>query len=290
MKSALTLVILVVLLSSHINCTMVTDGQYIIAHSDNHREAYITWRQARERSLIHNGMTLVHFDAHHDMDCLVEEYYELWLSTYSLPAEKVKGITNATFIDAAVNEGLINEIWWVMPDYLYWEQHFDSLDTFVSQGEPALFYKYVRFYDCQKEGHISCYLMDIHDVAPTLPTLDKYIKTNVRVHFVTIDMLPHFKEEILLDIDSDYFINDSDILLYPHYFFEEENLNPWISVDEFMEALQNIRIKSRVVTIAVSSHYTHQDYHYLSWVITERIKEYLSGIYNNEQTKSFSIV
>ena len=290
MKSLLVLMILVFILSSQIHCTMVSDGQYMIAHSDNHRDAYITWRQAREKGIICNGMILVHFDAHHDMDCLVGEYYEQWLSSYTLPPQEVRGTTNATFIDAAVNEGLIREIWWVMPDYMYWGDHFDSLDTFTKQGEPALFYKYVRFCDCQKEGHVMCYLMDIHDVAPPLPTLDKYTKTDALVHFVTIDMLPHFEEEVLLDIDTDYFINGSDVLLYPEYFYEEGNLNPWISVDEFMAGVINTQMRSRVVTVALSSHYTHEEYHYLSWVLVECITEYLSGVYSNEKWESFSVV
>jgi len=270
---------------------MITDSQYIIAHFNNHRDAYIYWRIAREKNLINDHMTLVHFDAHHDMDCMVGEYYEKWLSTFTLSPREVKGITNATFIDAAVNEGLISEIWWVMPDYMYWGQHFDRLETFVIQGEPTLFHKYVRFCDCQKEdGHIVCILMDVHEVAPPLPTLDKYTKTHARVHFVTLDMLPSFDEKVLLDVDTDYFINLLDIPLYPDYFHEDGNLRPWISVERVMDVLTDIKIRSRMVTIAVSPHYTHEEYHCLSWVITERIAEYLSEIYSLKRKENFSMI
>lgn len=291
MKRVLALVALTILCISQINCTMVTDGQYMIAHFDNHRDAYIYWRIAYEKGLIHDNMILVHFDAHHDMDCLVGEYYEQWLSTYTLSPREVKGTTNATFIDAAVNEGLVSEIWWVMPDYMYWGQHFDQLDTFTCGGKPTIFHKYVRFCDCQKDnGHIVCTLMDVHQVAPPLPTLDTYTKTHARVHFVTSEMLPSFEEEVLLDIDTDYFINLLDIPLYPDYFYKDERVTPWISVEDVMNVLTDTGIRSRVVTIAVSPHYTHEEYHYLSWVMAERVADYLSKIYSLNGRQYFSVI
>jgi hypothetical protein len=262
----------------------------MVAHFDNHKDAYIFWRIAYEKNLIHDDMTLVHFDAHHDMDCVIGVYYEQWLSTYMLSPQEVQGTTNATFIDAAVNEGLVEDIWWVIPDYLYWGQHFDQIETFVNQGEPTQFYKYVRFCDCQTQGHIVCTLMDIHQVSPPLPTPDKYNKTSARVHFVTLDMLPHFEEEVLLDIDTDYFINLLDIPRYPDYFYEGEELRPWTTVEKVITVLEDIGIKSRVVTIAVSPPYTHEDYHYLSWVVAERIGEYLFTIYSTSERRSFSLM
>lgn len=291
MKRVIGSVALIFIFSSQITCILVTDGPYMIAHFENHKDAYIYWRMAREKMLMHDNMTLVHFDAHHDMDCMVGMYYEEWLSTYTLSPREVKGITNATFIDAAVNEGLVSDIWWVMPDYLYWGQHFDQVETFVNQGEPTRFYKYVRFCDCQKEGnHIACTLMDVHQVAPPLPTPDKYTKTHVRVHFVTLDMLPRFEEEVLLDIDTDYFINLLDISRYPDYFYQDGFVRPWTSVEKVMKVLTDTQIKSRVVTIAVSPAYTHEEYYYLSWVVAERIGEYLFRVYNSFKRRSFSVM
>lgn len=284
MKRVIGSLALILIFSSQITCILVTDGPYMIAHFDNHKDAYIYWRIAHERNLIHDNMILVHFDAHHDMDCVIGIYYEQWLSTYMLSPREVKGITNATFIDAAVNEGLVKEIWWVMPDYLYWGWHFDQLETFVRVGEPRQFYKYVRFCDCREEGgHIACTLMDIHHVSPPLPTPDTYTKTHARVHFITLDMLPSFEEEVLLDIDTDYFMNKLDIARYPAYFYDDGDLRPWISVEKFMDALMNTGIKSRVVTIAVSPSYTHERYHYLSWLLAEHLEMYLSEIYSKRE-------
>jgi hypothetical protein len=299
MKRAVGCIVLMLLFASQIHCILIAYNPYMVAHFDNHRDAYIYWRQAYQKCLINEKMTLVHFDAHHDMDCLIGDYYDAWLSTYHLPPEEVKGFTNATFIDAAVNEGLVSEIWWVMPDYMYWGEHFDQLETFEYRGEPRQFYKYVRFCDCEREqSHIVCTMMDVHEVAPPLPTLDTYTKTDARVHFVTLDMLPHFDKEVLLDIDTDYFINFLDIERYPDFFYKDEKLNPWTTVDTFMEGITRIQIRSRVVTIAISPAYTHKDYHYLSWVVAERVNEYLSKIYHSgtfvsEYTfinKRFSIV
>lgn len=293
MKRILSFIVLVFIFSSQVQCVLIRHDPYdpyMIAHFDNHGDAYIYWRQAYQKNIIHDNMTLVHVDAHHDMDCLVGVYYEQWLSTYHLPPEYVEGFTNATFIDAAVNEGLISEIWWVMPDYLYWELHFDKVETFVQQGEPRRFHKYVRFSDCVREGnHVVCTLMDVHQVAPPLPTVDLYNKTHARVHFVTLGMLPHFDEEVLLDIDTDYFINVLDIARYPDYFYENGELHPWISVDQFMKNIMILKIRSRVVTIAVSPPYTHEEYYYLSWMVAERVDEYLSTLYTT-RGKKVSIV
>ncbi len=290
MKWLLSAVVLAVILSSQAQGVLITEGPYVLSYFENHRDAYISWRQAHEKNIIQEGMTLVHIDAHHDMDCVVGLYYEQWLFTYPLHAQDVQGVTNATFIDAAVNEGLISEIWWVMPDYLYWGEHFDEVSTFISQGEPRQFYKYVRFCDCElQEGHVVCTLMDIHEVAPPLTTLDRYEKTQARVHFVTLEMLPHFEEEVLLDIDTDYFINTLDISRYPDFFYKDGNVMPWISVDQFINILKEKEVKSRVVTIAVSPPYTHEDYHSLSWVVVERVEEYLSEIYSTKK-KIFSMI
>ncbi len=171
---------------------------------------------------------------------------------------------------------------------MYWGTY-DDLETFVYQNSPKPFHKYVRFCDCQNEGgHIACTLMDVHQVAPPLPTIDLYKNTGVRVHFITIGMLPQFEKEVLLDIDTDYFINVQDISEYPSYFHEGDSVKPWISVETFMDVIKNTKIRSRAVTIAVSPPYTPEEYHSLSWFLAECIDEYLSGIYER-RTQRFSI-
>jgi hypothetical protein len=287
MKKALVFVVLLFFLSSQVTGVVLNENPntpYMVCHFDNHREAYIYWRMAREKGLIDNNMILVHFDAHHDMDCMVEDRYTQWQSTYNLGPEEVKGFTNGTFIDSAINEGLVSEIWWVIPDYMYWGEHYDQLETFISGGEPRKFYKYVRFCDCEKTDHVECTLMDIHDVSPLLPLVERYTITNARVHFVTVDMLPRFDKEILLDIDTDYFINKADIDRYPEY-FDENDLRPWISVRKVVNTVINLRIKTRVVTVAISPAYTHEKYHYLAWEIARSLEEYLSGMYPQYQER-----
>ncbi|MBU7013185.1 MAG: UPF0489 family protein [Theionarchaea archaeon] len=283
-------ILLIVVLASQVQCTLFTSNPYMIAHSANHKDAYLYWRIARERGLIQNGMTLVHFDAHSDMDCMVGDYYDLWLATCERGPDKVEGVTNATFISAAVGEGLVTEIWWVVPDYRYWRERFDSVETFISNGEPRTFYKYVKFCDCEKEeDHVVCALMQVHQVAPPLLTLDMYEKTETRVHFVTLGMLPHFEKEVLLDVDTDYFINALDIDRYPDYFYNQGEIVPWITIDRFMRVLNRIRINSRVVTIAVSPPYAFEEYHYLSYVVAEELDRYLSLLYPSEIKERFQV-
>lgn len=282
--------LLTLVLISQAQCSLLTSSPYMLAHFDNHRDAYIYWRIARERGLIHNGMTLVHFDAHSDMDCVIGDYYEQWLATYQRGPEDVEGVTNATFVSAAVTEGLVTEIWWVLPDYLYWSERFDCIETFISNGEPRTFYKYVKYCDCQEENnHVVCTLMQVHTVAPPLLTLDMYEKTEARVHFVTIGMLPQFEEEVLLDVDTDYFINRLDIDRYPDYFYNQGEITPWITIERFMRVLHRIRIRSRVATVAVSPYYTHEEYHYLSNVVADELDRYLSFLYPTRITGRFQV-
>ena len=236
MKRVIGSLVVILFFLSPVGSTVISDGPYMITHSDTHEEAFAYWKQAYERTLIHDDMTLVHVGGY--------------------------GSINTTFIDA-VNENLVGEIWWVVPDHLYQENHLDQLDTFVCQ-ESGLGDQ-LGVYNCEKEGdHIVCKLNSGSLSAQCNMT---------PVHFVTLDMLPPLEGEVLLDIDIDYFYR---------------NGTSWISVDTFMNTLTALQIRSRMVTIGI--HRSHEEYVHLSWVMTGRMNEYLSGFYGcSMKKKSFSI-
>lgn len=233
------LAVFLVLVLSPISSTVISDGPYMIAHRDTHEDAVAYWKHAYERTLIHEDMTLVYIgygsclDSVHERSCTSSE-----------------GRVFTSFADAA-NEGLVSEIWWVLPDYLY-ENCKES--GFLSR----------EVSNCTKEGdHIVCVL---DSGSPSAQC------TTVPVHVVGLEMLPPLEGEVLLDIDMDYFY---------------KNGAPWISVDTFMRTLASLQIRSRMVTMKV---HAQEEYFYFSWALTGRIDEYLSGFYGcSMKKKSFSI-
>lgn len=255
MKRVIGSLVVMFFFLSQVGSTVISDGPYMIAHRDNYEDAFAYWKHAYERTLIHDDMTLVYVGGY---DRYLSDVHHEQLSCTSSSINSV----STTFIDA-VNENLVGEIWWIVPDHLYQEQHLDQMDTFVCQ-ESGLGDQ-LGVYNCEKEGdHIVCKLNSGSLSAQS---------TTTPVHFVTLDMLPPLEGEVLLDIDVDYFYR---------------NGTSWISVDTFMNALTALQIRSRMVTIGV--HHSNEEYVYLSWIITGRINEYLSGFYGcSMKKKSFSI-
>lgn len=62
---------------------------------ENHDEAYDVWRKAGVRERV-----LIHIDAHHDMWWLLEADF----------------LNIANFISLALQENLLREVYWVVPD------------------------------------------------------------------------------------------------------------------------------------------------------------------------------
>ena len=132
---------------------------------ENHDQAYCIWRDAGVKDRI-----LVHIDAHHDM---------WWI-------DDNRSITIANFICPALKEGLVREVYWVVPDAT-WESF---------AGRRALRKHLARI----RKGFKS----------PEKPRFEarRVTATILGKRFVicSLDTLPRFAEPVLLDIDTDYLV------------------------------------------------------------------------------------
>jgi len=131
---------------------------------ENHDEAYRIWRAAGIKD-----RTLVHLDAHDDLWHIREE----------------SELTIASFLSLALKNGIINRIFWVVPD-LTWESS-KSIRSLVRQlkkiiksypGRPSVFTVH--------PSRISTYLL------------------GRSLEVCTLENLPRLEEPVLLDIDTDY--------------------------------------------------------------------------------------
>ena len=175
---------------------------------ENHDEALTVWRKAGCADRI-----LVHVDAHHDM---------WWVD----PGQPV---TIANFISPALRDGLLRELYWVVPDRS-WDsaenrrQILHHVDRIKRQfpGRPAP--------------------TQIHRDRITTTLLGKPLQ------ICSIEGLPKFQEEVLLDLDVDF-------LIFPRVTYGNGDPHPplpWMWPEELLSRLDAGELKSDLVTIADS--------------------------------------
>jgi tetratricopeptide (TPR) repeat protein len=175
---------------------------------ENHDEAYLLWRGRG----FHNRV-LVHVDAHHDM----------WWTSDSA------SLTIANFICPALRDGIVRELYWVVPDAT-WQ---------TKAGRAAL------------QEHLRMIRRGYREKAAPPRIEDHRIRTVVLGRpFVicSLDGLPAQTERVLLDIDTDYLVIPT--VTYgcrdPH-----QDL-PWRWPHELHERLQATRVEAELVTVAYS--------------------------------------
>ena len=89
------------------------------------------------------------------------------------------------------------------------------------------------------------------------------------LNICNIDNLPEFKEEILLDIDCDYFVYTS---ARQHIFSDIlEKKKLWIKSEEFVDKLKKKNIETDIITIAnsIEGGFTPIEYKYLGYELKE---------------------
>lgn len=196
---------------------------------EDHNEALLRWRKTCQRRKI-----LVHIDAHFDFAWIADkdplEVLNIKsISDFKTAAKKTpfwnfsgKGKDELThignYIYPAIKEDIVKEFYWVVPDAFFssrkrinrLKREIDSIITFNSkQGSPLKWQGDYLISDICNIPLIICRLKD----------------------------LPKFEEDVLLDIDVDYFIDNEKAWLYP---------------DEFIKILKEKGLKSDLVTIAYS--------------------------------------
>ena len=210
-------------------------------------------------------LTIIHFDTHSD----------LW--TFPDPSAYALNQDISDFLDTAVLKGVVEEIYWVLPD-LTRERRYAK--TFWSEKLPHEAGPYAEgprtlkiFVDSNADA---LYFGSPPQAAPDLPM--------VRYHKVLLSELPDFtsRDNIFLEIDGDYFSNTGF----------DTNLQGRINPDrgQMLEAfattattLTRLGVKPRFTSWCLSPNFTapedelDQEFFFLSVLDRLQAKDYLSG-------------
>lgn len=198
---------------------------------ENHDQSYHLWRDAAFKDRI-----LVHIDAHHDM---------WWF-------DDNRSLTIANFVCLALRERIVREVYWVVPDAT-WENPL---------GLKALG-------DHLKE------ILGNYPGDPASPQWEHHrVRTSVMgcpLVICSLDTLPSFSEDVLLDIDTDY-------LTIPRVSYRAEDVLdpvPWRSPEELTGILRSTALRTDFVTIAysVEGGYTPLGWKYLGDELALRLRD-----------------
>ena len=197
---------------------------------ENHDRSYLLWHDAAFKNRI-----LVHIDAHHDM---------WWI-------DDNRSLTIANFISVALRERIVREVYWVVPDGT-WEN---------SAGRKAL------------GGHLKAILTSYPRGSADTRWEYHRVRTSVLgcpLVVCSLDTLPAFSEDVLLDIDTDY-------LAIPRVSYRTQDVLdpvPWRSPEELTEILRSRSLSTDFVTIAysVEGGYTPLAWKYLGDELATRLR------------------
>lgn len=175
---------------------------------ENHDEALSIWRNSAGVDRI-----LVHVDAHHDM---------WWVPSG-------QDVTIANFISVALREGILREIYWVVPD-----RSWDSAGN---------------------RRHIFHHLRRIQRKFPGPPAAVEITRDCIStmllgspLRICSVEGLPKLEETVLLDLDVDY-------LLLPRVTYgpgDPHPALPWRWPEDLVKRLHLRGVRSDLVTIAYS--------------------------------------
>lgn len=198
---------------------------------ENHDEALPLWRD-----LAGAGRVLVHVDAHHDMWWVRPE----------------QSVTIANFISPALRDGILREIYWVVPDRS-WE----------TAGNRRQIFRHLRRIQRQFPG----------SPAPVEVTREQMSTTLMGkpLRICSVEGLPKFEESVLLDLDVDY-------LLLPRVTYgpgDPHPALPWRWPEDLVARLCSRGVPSDLVTIAysVEGGYTPLRWKYLGDELEARLEK-----------------
>jgi len=205
-----------------------TDPARHVFSIENHDAAYYIWRDAGVKQRV-----LVHVDAHHDM---------WWIE------DKVV-ITIANFICPALKEGLLREVFWVVPDA-----------TFKSAQSKKPVLKHLR---AILQGYPGASAPVIEEHRITASVLGK------RLSICALRGLPAMSESVLLDIDIDYLVIPR-VATYGEA--DRHSLLPWRWPGELLAQLRGIPSDLVTVVYSVEGGYTPLQWKYLGDELVLRLK------------------
>jgi tetratricopeptide (TPR) repeat protein len=198
---------------------------------ENHDAAYHIWHRAGFK-----GRTLVHVDAHHDM----------WR-----PAG-YKTINVANFISFALEEGLVSELYWVVPDPTW-----DAADGIAAVN-----------------SHARALARQYSSRARPVRRGPEWVEISLPDGNLTIcstRALPTISTTVLLDIDVDYFAID-------RVSYHERDVPvavPWQWPDDLLAGLLagNVRTDLATISYSVEGEFTPLKWKYLGDELALRLRE-----------------
>lgn len=223
---------------------------------ENHDQAYHAWKRAGFQNRI-----LVHIDPHFDFGFIneknpqkylskpdlyhVEETLKKWAGRNYDLFFSTKTITIGNFIYPAISEGIVRELYWVVPDAM-WN------DPIERKG---LYRMLVVTFQKAFPDRVG----EIHESEQRMRSTFDGVPTFIG----PLASLPCFAEPVLLDIDTDFFIINRLSRGYPY--FNPEDFEPWTTPADLFERLRNKKLQSDFITIAysVEGGFTPLEYKYL---------------------------
>lgn len=208
-----------------------------------HNEAYFRWRERGVKDHI-----LVHFDTHIDFgpavlrkptDILnagtlaeVEKMIRETKRWQKFEMPEAERIHIGNFLYPAITDGIVRLFCWVVPDVF-----------FHDSGKRRLLKKTLS--NLQKRKFLEDIRGSLNDEHLTATLCGKeFIVTSLA-------KLPCFKEKVLLDVDTDFFISNSVWGLRRGYYIPKLR-RPWIWPEELMEKLGRMGLQTEIATIAFS--------------------------------------
>src|SRR3990167_7705497 len=196
---------------------------------ENHNDALLWWRKTAQKNRI-----LVHIDAHFDFAWITDKDTHEILNAKSISDFKTLAKENpfwnltrkssdelthiGNYIYPAIKENIVREFYWVVPDSLFFSR------------------RKVRYFKKEIDEIIKLN----PEEKDRLVWHGDYLASklcNIQLTICRLKDLPEFEEDVLLDIDVDYFIAQEKAWLYP---------------DAFIQILREKKLKSAITTIAYS--------------------------------------
>ncbi len=205
---------------------------------ENHNDALSWWRKTGQKNRI-----LVHVDSHFDFAWITDRDPLEMLNVKSLSDFKTLAKKNpfwnfsgrkkdelthiGNYIYPAIKENIVREFYWVVPDSLFLSRR--KLMGFKREIDEIIKSPIKTFEDKLNP-----------EEKERLVWQGNYLVSkicNIQLTICRLKDLPKFKEDVLLDIDVDYFIDNEKAWLYP---------------DTFVQILKEKGLKSDLITIAYS--------------------------------------
>jgi tetratricopeptide (TPR) repeat protein len=222
---------------------------------EDHDTAYDVWKTSGVKA-----RTLVHFDGHIDFNWIVDhtlndllraktptEFNHLASRTKAWNLDQTprrEKIHIGNFIAPAIEEGMVNTFYWVLPDP-FWTNLRQR--RAVQKDLEALARKNPSAASRPQETATS-FTMTLWDCPLTVCRLAD---------------LPRFNKAVLLDIDIDYFVTNSFEASPPYYL--EAPVKPWMSLPLFWKQLRGTKLPADFITLcySVNQGYTPLRYKYI---------------------------